>query len=49
VNSMIFNTIQEAKKKVKNNIKAGIENYRENLVNKFKETFQKLLRKEKKK
>ncbi|HOM03535.1 MAG TPA: DUF5702 domain-containing protein [Acetivibrio sp.] len=41
VNSLIFNTIQEAKKKVKNNIKSGIEGYKENLINKFKETFKK--------
>jgi len=41
VNSMIFNTILEAKKTVKYNIKAGIRGYKDNLVNKFKETFKK--------
>ncbi|WP_235832688.1 DUF5702 domain-containing protein, partial [Acetivibrio mesophilus] len=39
VNSMIFNTIQEAKKKVKNNIKDGIEEQKEDFVKEFKETF----------
>ncbi|GAE91001.1 hypothetical protein JCM21531_4670 [Acetivibrio straminisolvens JCM 21531] len=39
VNSMIFNTIQEAKKKVKYNIKVGIVELKTNFVNKFKETF----------
>jgi len=45
---MIFNTILEAKKTVKYNIKAGIRGYKDNLVNKFKETFKRLLRREKK-
>jgi len=36
---MIFNTVQEAKWQVKNNIRARIMDYKENLVNKFKETF----------
>jgi len=39
INSMIFNTVQEAKWQVKNNIRARIMDYKENLVNKFKETF----------
>ncbi|WP_243467897.1 DUF5702 domain-containing protein, partial [Acetivibrio straminisolvens] len=39
VNSMLFNTIQEAKWQVKYSIKKKIEGYKENLVNKFKETF----------
>jgi len=36
INSMIFNTVQEAKWQVKNNIRARIMDYKENLVNKFK-------------
>jgi len=39
INSMIFNTVQKAKWQVKNNIRARIMDYKENLVNKFKETF----------
>jgi len=45
---MIFNTILEAKKTVKYNIKAGIRGYKDNLVNKFKETFKKTAEKGKK-
>jgi len=46
---MIFNTIQEAKKKVKYNIKSSIMDYKDNLVNKFKETLKMLLIREKRK
>jgi len=41
INSMIFNTIQEAKKRVKYNIKEKIEDYKTNLIDKFKESFKK--------
>jgi len=47
INSMIFNTVQEAKWQVKNNIRARIMDYKENLVNKFKETFKEVADKEK--